>query len=62
MRLEEGVLNIKPLVNSTLNFLGLLDEDEQAETQQSGDSIDNKLILKSMFYMWNPKVGFPNQI
>ena len=62
MRLEEGVLNIKPLVNSTLNFLGLLDEDEQAETQQSGDSIDNKLILKSMFYMWNPKVGFPYQI
>ena len=56
------MLNIKPLVNSTLNFLGLLDEDEQAETQQSGDSIDNKLILKSMFYMWNPKVGFPYQI
>jgi hypothetical protein len=38
----------------------LLDEDVQ-EAEEPGDIIDNKLILKSMFYMWNPKVTWGEQ-
>ncbi len=58
VRMDEGILNIKPLVNTTLNYFGLLDEEEEEEKPASDGTIDNKLILKSIFHMWNPKVFF----
>ena len=50
--IQEGVINIKPLVNLTINKLGLLDGEGSSE---KADSPTN--VLKSMFRIWNPEVG-----
>ena len=48
--IQDGVLNIKPLVNLTINKLGLLDTDDDP----AADTPTN--VLKSMFNIWNPEV------
>ena len=48
------MINIKPLVNLTINKLGLLDEADE-DSSQKADSPTN--VLKSMFNIWNPEVG-----
>ena len=55
--LQDGVINIKPLVNLTINKLGLLDQADE-DSSQKADSPTN--VLKSMFNIWNPKVGGEN--
>ena len=52
--IQDGVINIKPLVNLTINKLGLLDEPDD-DSSQKADSPTN--VLKSMFNIWNPEVG-----
>lgn len=49
---EDDVINIKPLVNLTINKLGLLDGDGSSE---KADSPTN--VLKSMFRIWNPEAS-----
>lgn len=51
IRAEDGVLNIKPLVNLTINKLGLLD----TEDDPAADTPTN--VLKSMFNIWNPEAS-----
>ena len=48
------MINIKPLVNLTINKLGLLDEADE-DSSQKADSPTN--VLKSMFNIWYPEVG-----
>ena len=51
---KDGFVNIKPLVNLTINALGLFDGvDLDAEDL---DPHDTKTVLKSIFQIWNPKV------
>ena len=52
--IQDGVINLKPLVNLTINKLGLLDGDNDAASEKA-DSPTN--VLKSMFRIWNPEVG-----
>ena len=52
--IQDGVINIKPLVNLTINKLGLLNEPDD-DSSQKADSPTN--VLKSMFNIWNPEVG-----
>ena len=52
--IQDGVINIKPLVNLTINKLGLLDGDNDGSSEKA-DSPTN--VLKSMFRIWNPEVG-----
>ena len=51
---QGGVINIKPLVNLTINKLGLLDgaDDESLPPDNPAN------VLKSMFRIWNPEVGW----
>lgn len=48
----EGAINIKPLVNLTINTFGLLDGADDGPA----DTTNSKLMLKSIFQMWNPEV------
>ena len=52
IRTEHGVVDIKPLVNLTINTFGLL---EGAETGPA-DSSNSQLVMKSLFNIWNPQV------
>ena len=52
---QGGVINIKPLVNLTINKLGLLDGADD-ESVSPADNPAN--VLKSMFRIWNPEVGW----
>ena len=56
---QGGVINIKPLVNLTINKLGLLDgaDDESVSPADNPAS-----VLKSMFRIWNPEVGWKRLI
>jgi len=54
IRTEDGVINIKPLVNLTINKLGLLDDADDYSSQKA-DSPTN--VLKSMFRIWNPEAS-----
>ena len=55
---QGGVINIKPLVNLTINKLGLLDgaDDESLPPDNPAN------VLKSMFRIWNPEVGWKRLI
>ena len=53
---EEGFINIKPLVNLTVNTLGLFD-DVPDEKDKPFDPNDPKTVLKSIFQIWNPRVS-----
>ena len=46
-------VNIKPLVNLTINALGLFDD---VHPEEPFDPNDTKRILHSMFQIWNPQV------
>ena len=52
------MINIKPLVNLTINKLGLLDGDDEGSSDKA-DSPTN--VLKSMFRIWNPEVGVESE-
>ena len=51
---KDGVINIKPLVNLTANLLGY---STVMQAGQQADPNDPVVVLKSMFSVWNPKVG-----
>ena len=46
-------IDIKPLVNLTINALGLFDD---VNPEEPFDPKDSKRILHSMFQIWNPQV------
>ena len=53
---DEGFINIKPLINMTVNSLGLFD-DANDEKDKPFDPNDTKTVLKSIFQIWNPRVS-----
>ena len=52
---SKNSFNIKPLVNMTINALGLFDD---IDTSEPVDPSDTKRVLHSMFQIWNPQVYF----
>ena len=50
-RSEEGYLNIKPLINMTINTFGIFDNIDHS---QPFDAKDTKRLFHSMFQMWSP--------
>ena len=50
---SKNSFNIKPLVNMTINALGLFDD---IDTSEPVDPSDTKRVLHSMFQIWNPQV------
>ena len=46
-------IDIKPLVNLTINALGLFDD---VNPEERFDPSDSKRVLHSMFQIWNPQV------
>ena len=52
-RSEEGYLNIKPLINMTINTFGIFDDIDH---DQPFDAKDTKRLFHSMFQMWSPQV------
>ena len=53
---DEGFINIKPLVNLTVNTFGFFD-DVKEEKDKPFDPNDTKTVLKSIFQIWNPRVS-----
>jgi len=53
---DEGFINIKPLVNMTVNSLGLFD-DTNDEKDKPFDPNDTKTVLRSIFQIWNPRAS-----
>ena len=54
---DGGFINIKPLVNMTVNTFGLFDGVNDGEDKPF-DPTDTKTVLKSIFQIWNPRVSF----
>jgi len=52
---ENTYIDIKPLINMTINAFGLFD-DVNPEEPYGPD--DTKRVLHSMFQIWNPRVKF----
>ena len=59
VRSDEGFINIKPLVNLTVNTFGFFD-DVKEEEDKPLDPNDTKTVLKSIFQIWNPRVSDSN--
>jgi FlaG/FlaF family flagellin (archaellin) len=53
---DEGFINIKPLVNLTVNTFGFFD-DVTEDKDKPFDPNDTKTVLKSIFQIWNPRVS-----
>ena len=58
---EDGYLDIKPLVNMTINAFGIFDDIDH---EQPFDVKDTKRLFHSMFQIWSPQVyslNFPKR-